>query len=354
MARIAAFPALTFAGANSRSLAAVRFSTMAAALLLSSAAVADPIELKLAFFGSEATNTYHSGVKPFVDGVNAEGKGLVTIKVYADGGLGRVLAEQPRMVLDGTTDIAWIIPGQTPYRFPDNELIEQPGMFRSTREGTLVYTRLIAAKALRGYDDFFVIGAFTTAPSFIHSRKPVGSLAALKGQKIRANNATEAEVLERLGAWPTVMEPPKLANAIRSGAIDGVAMNPTGPFDYGVSQIATNHYLLRSGATPLTLVMNRKKFDGLPEAVRMLIRKYSGEGAAAAWIEFYGRAESERLDKTKADPARTVVEPSPADLATAQRVYRSMIDAWAAKSPHNRDLLKMVEAELATIRSTGR
>ena len=45
-------------------------------------------------------------------------------------------------------------------RFSDDTIIELPGLFRDMREATLVYTRLIAAGALRGYEDFFVIGAF--------------------------------------------------------------------------------------------------------------------------------------------------------------------------------------------------
>ena len=192
------------------------------------AAAAEPIQLTLSFFASEHTETYEHGVKPFVDAVNAEGKGILAIKVYPDGALGRALAEQPGMVLEGVADIAWVVPGQTPYRFPDNQLLELPGLFRDVREGTLAYTQLIAAKALRGYQDFYVIGAFTSDPSIIHSRKPIGSLSALKGQKIRANNAIEAEALQRLGAIPTVMPASRLADALAKGAVDGAVMSPTG------------------------------------------------------------------------------------------------------------------------------
>jgi TRAP-type C4-dicarboxylate transport system substrate-binding protein len=327
-------------------------AALAIALLSPIRASAEPIELKLAFFASEQTDTYRDGVKPFVDAVNAEGKGLLEIKVYPNGVLGKVVAEQPSMVLDGQADIAWVVPGQTPYRFPDNQLIEMPGLFRDVREGTLAYTRLIAAGALRGYQDFFVIGAYMSAPSFIHSRKPIGSLAALKGQKIRTNNQIEAEALERLGAIPTVMPAPNLAEAIGKGAVDGGVMSPMGLFQFGASRVATNDYLLGIGTAPLLVVMNRKKFDSLPAVAQALIRKYSMERAAAHWIETFGAAEQRSLDNIKADPQRTVVDPSPADLAAAQSIYRSMITSWARKSAHNRDLLNKLETELASIRST--
>jgi TRAP-type C4-dicarboxylate transport system substrate-binding protein len=339
--------------ASARSLlkTVARVGAVVIVLLLPFAATAEPIQLKLSFFTSEHSETYQYGVKPFVDAVNAEGKGILAIKVYPDGALDKALAEQPGMVLDGVADIAWVVPGQTPYRFPDNELLEMPDLFRDVREGTLAYTRLIAANALRGYRDLFVIGAYTSAPSIIHSRNASGSLAALKGQKIRTNNSIEADALQRLGAIPTVMPASRLADALARGAVDGAVMSPTGLFQFGASRAATNHYLLGIGAAPLALVMNRKTFDGLPEAAKALIRKYSGERAAATWIDSFGATEKQLLDKLKSDPERKVVEPSPSDLQAAQRIYRSMIDAWTAKSARNRQLSTKVETEIATIRS---
>ncbi len=327
---------------------------VAMALLWSCAATAEPIQLKFAFFPSEKTKIYDSAVKPFVDAVNSEGKGIVAIEVYPDGKLGKAVAEQPGLVLDGVADIAWVVPGQTPYRFPDNELFELPGHFRDAREGTLAYTRLIAANALRGYKDFFVIGAFMAAPTLIHSRKPIESLASIKGQRLRANNAMEAEALERFGATPTVLPASQIAAAVGRGAIDGAALSPTALFDFNVAPVAKNHYLLHGGAAPLVVVINRKKFDGLPEAAKALIRKYSGERAAATWIGSWGAGEREYLVRIKSDPERKVVEPSASDLEAAQRTYQALSEVWANKSPRNRALLAMIEAELATIRKSTR
>ena len=333
---------------------AARIGVLGLALLPSLAASAEPIQLKLSFFASEQSDVYRDGIKPFVDAVNTEGKGLVAIKDYPNGALGKSVAQQPGMVLDGTADIAWVVPGQTPYRFLDNQILEMPSLFRDVREGTLVYTRLIAANALRGYQDYFVIGAYTSAPNVIHSRKPVGSLAALKGEKIRANNEVEAAALNRLGAIPTVMPASRLADGLAQGAIDGVVMSPGGLFQFGTARSAANHYLLGIGTAPLLVLMSRKKFDSLPAAAQALIRKFSGARAAGTWIKLYGATEQRSLDKIKSDPARKVVEPSPADREAAQQIYQSLIDAWAAKSAHNRELLKLIEAELATIRSAGR
>ena len=300
---------------------AARIGVLGLALLPSIAASAAPIELKLSFFASEKIDAFRYGVKPFVDAVNAEGKGLVAIKVYPNGALGKAVAEQPGLVLEGVADMAWIVPGQTPYRFPDNQALELPGVFQDVREGTLVYTNLIAANALRGYEDFFVIGAYTSDPQVIHSRKPTSSLAALKGQKIRANNAVEAEALNRLGAIPTVMPASRLADGLAHGTIDAVVMTPGGLFQFGAERSVANHYLLNMGVAPLLVVMNRKKFESLPAAAQALIRKFGGERAAGIWIKAFDAIEQGSLEKIKLDPARKVVEPSPADREAAQQIY---------------------------------
>ena len=179
--------------------------TLLALVLFSSAAAAEPIKLKLAFTTSDQSPLYLYAIKPFVDAVNTEANGLIEIEVYFSGVLGGSGPLQPQLVLDGVTDIALIVPGQLQLRFPDDVVLELPGLFHDAREATLSYTGLIHANALRGYEDFFVIGAFSSGPGNIHSRKRLTSLSDLKGMKISATSPIEATVLERLGAVSDVL-----------------------------------------------------------------------------------------------------------------------------------------------------
>src|SRR6185437_85553 len=138
----------------------------------------------------------------FVDAVNAEGAGLLHIDVSVSGALGKNPAQQLQLVLDGTTDLAFVVPGYTQERFPDNAVIELPGLFKNIREATLTYTGLIAANALRGYDDLFVVGAFATEPETIHTRLPVASLPQLARMRIRATNPMKTTAMAGLRAAP--------------------------------------------------------------------------------------------------------------------------------------------------------
>jgi TRAP-type C4-dicarboxylate transport system substrate-binding protein len=330
------------------------FATTILAVAAMPPAAARPIELKLAFFTSDRSMSYIAAVKPFIDAVNTEAKGTIEIVLHSGGVLGREIAGQPQVVLDGVADIAFIVPGYTPDRFPDNAVIELPGLLRDMREAAAVYSGLIAAHALRGYEDFFVIGAYVTEPETIHSRLPIGSIDDLKGKRIRVNNPGEAAVLEKLGAVPVLMQITQVAAAVSSGAIDGAAISRTPLSDYGIKRVATNHYFLRTSGAPLALVMNRKKLEALPPAAQDVIRKYSGKWAADRFVETYEVSDRKVMEQLEADPQRHVVFPSPSDVERARIIYQSVMNEWAEKSQRNRDLLDTAVAEIAKLRSEAR
>jgi TRAP-type C4-dicarboxylate transport system substrate-binding protein len=316
------------------------------------AATAEPIKLKLAFFTSDRALLYNGGVKPFVDAVNAEAKGIVEIEVFFGGALGKAPAQQPQLVRDGVADLAYIVPGYSAEQFPDNAVIELPGLFRDQQEASLVYTRLVEANALRGYEDFVVITAFTAEPHSISTRQPIASLESLRGLKIRANNPTEAATFEKLGMRAIIMPVNQIAEAIGSGAIDGAAVPPAMLSEFGVGRLATYHYIIHAVAPSLALVMSRKKFDSLSAQAQIIIRKYSGEWSVARSNEFFADVNANSMQQLTSDPKRKVIVPSQAELARIEFTFKAVAEEWAAKSPRNRDLLGVVNTEIAKLRSS--
>jgi TRAP-type C4-dicarboxylate transport system substrate-binding protein len=320
--------------------------------LLPAPSVAEPIALKLAFFSSDRSLTYRGAIKPFIDAVNSEAKDLIKIDLYSGGILGKEIAQQPQVVLDGAADIAFVVPGYTPDRFPDNSVLELPGLLPNIREGTLVYTQLIAANALKGYEGFFVIGAFVTEPESIHSRAPINFIGDLKGKRIRVNNMGEGAALEKLGVVPVLMQITQISDAISKGSIDGAAVSISPLSDYGIKRVAVSHYFLETSGAPLALLMNRKRFDALPRPAQDIIRKYSGAWVAERFIETYEIAVAQVMEQLKSEPNRKLTFPSQVDLDIAHAAYKAVISEWAAVSPHHRELLELVESDIAVLRSS--
>lgn len=322
-----------------------------ACLLAPGWAAADPITLKLSFFTSDRSMAYQAVVKPFVDAVNREGGDRLRIQVYPSGSLGKVQKELPQLVLDGGADIAFIVPGQNPELFTDNAVIELPGLYRDAREASLVYTRLVHANLLAGYEGFFPVVTVATDPEPIHSRKNISSLSDIRGQKIRVNNPTGAVALAKLGALPIVLAFNETAPAISSGAIDGATIPTAQLFDVGVGRLVSNHYLLGTSSAPLTLLMNRRTFDELPNDAKNIIRKYSGEWAISRYADIMTRADEKVINEIKSDGRRHVVVPSASDQETAHKLFKSIVDDWSVNSVHNRALLKSTRDEITKIRA---
>jgi TRAP-type C4-dicarboxylate transport system substrate-binding protein len=314
-------------------------------------ASAEPIKLKLSLVTSDRSLVYRGTIKRFVDAVNVEARGLLEIEVYFSGALGKDPRQQPQIVDDGVADLAFIYPGYSPERFYDNTVIELPGLFRDSREASFVFTRLIAAGALKGYEEFFVVVAIASAPENIHSRQPIASIADLKGMSIRINNHTEAAAVERLGMRPVQMQVNRISEAISDGTIDGAAVPPVMLFEVGVGRVTSYHYMLDVSSAPLALVMNRKKFESLPEQAQDIIRKHGGEWLLKHVLQYNEAGNREVMEQLTSNPRRKVIYPSQEDLVTARAEFKSVVDEWAAKSPDNRKQLEIVKAEIAKLRA---
>ncbi len=318
--------------------------------VLPAMAVAEPITLKLSFFSSDRSHLYLSGVKPFVDAVNAEGAGRVRIETYLSGRLGG-LEQLSQSIRDGAVDIGYVVPPYERAAFPDASVMELPGLYKDAAEATRVFSQLVETGTIRGFSDFYVIGAFTSEPESIHTRTPVASLADLKGKSIRTNNETEIEALEQLSIRPSLIPITQTAQAISSGRIDGALVPPVPMIEFGIGRVAPYHYFLRTSCVPQALLMNRGKFDSLPDDVKAAIRKYSGAWFMDSYIQVNGDATAQTMRQLESDPRRKVTFPSPADMQTADAVFKAIVDAYAAKSPHNAELVHAARAAVANLRA---
>src|SRR5450759_1710854 len=182
----------------------------------------ETIKLKLSFFSSDQSPNYLAAIKPFVEAVNREAKGILEIQTFLSGSLGKNYPDTAQLVQSGVADFGFVNPGLTPDLFPDTAVIELPALFRDTTEASLVYTRMVATGSLKDeYELFFVVAAVGAGPQGIHVRDPITSLHDMKGLKIRSSNQTEGLVLAQLGMKPQVIPINRTTAALAEGAIDG-------------------------------------------------------------------------------------------------------------------------------------
>jgi TRAP-type transport system periplasmic protein len=330
----------------------MRWGLLACALMLTTwrGALAQEVTLKLAMFSPDTEMTWVKVIHPWAEAVNAAGKGVVHIDMFPNGALGTALPEQAQLVLNGVADIAFVIPGVTPGRFPDNEVMDLPGLFGSSAEATEVYTHLMEKGLLKSFAKYHLVGAMATPPFEIDSRVPVTSLATLRGKTIRVTNASQGATMQALGAVPVLIPVNQVAEAIGRGTIDGATEFPGPLVDFGIDRVTHYSYMLPVGVSSLTLLMSAAKYDSLSPAAQAVLNKFGPDWVAHAFVTTYDAYLAELTQKLRADKTRTTTDPTPEDMKTAQAAFDKVIDAWSAKAPGNAALVQAVRDDVAAIR----
>jgi TRAP-type C4-dicarboxylate transport system substrate-binding protein len=309
--------------------------------------------VRIAFHPPAGSATFQGSLKPFAEAVQREAGGAIAIELCPDGALGGKLTNQIELVESGGADAAFVIPGFTPERFPDNFVFGIPGLFADITEASLVFSRVVAAGKLRGYEDFVVIGAFCTEPFSLHARKKLTCLADLKGMKLRAANAADEIMLKQLGAEARVVPGDQILSSIEAGTIDGTTLHAGPLYDLGISRVTRFDYFLRLGCAPLTVLMNKHSFARLPANGQDAIRKYSGDWFAAAYASHVAAHNEVLLAKMRADPVRTVTDPPPAEVEAAAAAFQPIVEGWLKENKRNSDTLAAVKEEIARYRAIG-
>ncbi len=326
-------------------------AAMPAAAMLGSKLARAEDRLKWAVFTPDNEVTFQTVMKPFAEDVQRETNNAVVFDLFPNGALGRNPGQQPQMLIDGVADVAWVIQTYSPGRFPDTEVLELSGLFKDLREASLVSMRLVARNALRDYGDFYVIGLWGSAPYSIHTNFPVNSIADLKGKTIRASSKNESAALRAFGAVPIGMPVTEITEAISRGTVGGTTSHLAPFFDFGIDRVTNNHFFIGLGCLPVAILMNKKKFDALPEPVRMSIQKNAGDALTKKWIDSITSDNAAKLEKLKSNPKNNVVFPSQAELDEAQKLLAPVREAWVAASERHKELKAELDTELAKVRA---
>lgn len=144
------------------------------------------------------------------------------------------------------------------------------------------------------------LGYFEAGARHFYARKPLNSLADLKGLKIRVQpSPIPVAMVKLLGATPTPIAYGEVYSALQTGVVDGAENNYP-------SWVTANHYevakyLIEDGhmRQPEILVVSKKFFDSLSKADQEALRRAMRE-ATAFQIDAWNKYESKMLEQAKA------------------------------------------------------
>ncbi len=248
-------------------------------VLASSLASASEITLSYAFI-SPASTFPGVQMERWAEELHRRTDGRVTVNTFPGGTL-LTANNMYDGVLSGVADVGLSITSYEPSRFP---LLNLAGSLTGLEVNSTVASQTLYELIQEfppeqlGLEDFKVITAFTSEPGYLHTKEPVTSLDALHGQEIRVPGDS-TDVLAALGGVPIALSQADTGEALQTGVVDGYVSSREVLMDLRYAQTVkyVTDYPLTSAV--FVAVMNRQRWEALPEDVQQTIDELGAEMA---------------------------------------------------------------------------
>jgi TRAP-type C4-dicarboxylate transport system substrate-binding protein len=179
---------------------------------------------------------------------------------------------------------------------------------------------------------FFEIFRFIPTPRYLHHNKERGRVPAdFKGVKIHSSGIAR-EMFKSIGAVPIKQSSSDWYTSIDRGLFDGVAVAFDMVHILRLYEVLNYHILYRGdslGFTPVTHIINRKKFESLPQGVQKVLRD-NVEWASEAML----KDELTRLAPYMSGPKKKgneFYELSPKETAKWREAFLPIHQEWIEK-----------------------
>jgi TRAP-type transport system periplasmic protein len=252
------------------------------AALTASGTLAQEVTLKLHHFVAAQSNQQKFWFEPWAKKLQQESGGRLKVEIYPSMQLG---GRQPQLfdqARDGVVDIVWTVAGSTPGRFPRLEVFELPFLSHAVGEKTAAavweFYETFAKDELKDVKPLAVWGF---GRGVLFSKDVViKNPADAKGLKLRASNRQTNDAFGLIGAQPQSIPPPGVPEALAKGVIDGVVFPYDAVIPFKLDEL-TNRVSEFDGDrtfynSVLLFVMNKAKYEGLPDDLKRVIDANSG------------------------------------------------------------------------------
>ena len=317
-----------------RSIALAALAAAIAAVSPAGRAEAQVIELKLSHF-VPPQHTFHKWITAWAEKLEKESNGRLKFTIYPNGQLVGPPNRQLDAARNGITDIAWVLHGVTPGRYPMTELANLPFAWKGTNDDIVETAKRmteLAPKYLAAeHTGLHILFMSMANPVVVYSKTPITKLDDFKGMKIRYASAANKNMLDALGAATLLIPPPDSQDALAKGIIAGATFPHEAGLAYDLAGVVK--YALHPGMASATFVaaMNPAKYNSLPPDLKALLDKETGVGASVSFGKAWAAQEKFALDLETSKKGLTVNTLSDADIAKLKELAKKQTDEEIAK-----------------------
>jgi TRAP-type C4-dicarboxylate transport system substrate-binding protein len=189
-----------------------------------------------------------------------------------------------------------------------------------------------------------VLGSYVYPPQVFFSRRPMVSLADVKGQKIRVSSPEQGEFIRQFGGIPVTLGAPDVPAALDRGVVDG-ALSATSGGGLTWRDLLKSSYRFDVNYFNSLIIVNADAMAALPAEQQAILRKAVTDELPSISRNM-ARQESEGTQQM-ANGGLIVTASRPQDVAEAADRFAPYWAQWAkAKGPEAAEALAKVRAAL--------
>ena len=276
------------------------------------------------------TNFHTKNIKQFADEVNASSGGKLTITVHSNGSLIKH-PEIKRAVQTGQVPIGEVLVSVLANESPLYAFDSNPFLADSYDESRKLWA---AAKAplVKRLDGQGVTLLYSVAwpPQGIYTKKPIESIADLKGTKFRTYSPTTSRFAELMGAVPTTVQVPEIPQAFRTGLVDAMITSGSTGVDTQAWDYLTHYYDVQAFLPQNMVIVGKEAMAKLDAATQKLVLDAAARAEKRGWEASI--AENDRVVKVMADKGIKVLKPSPKLRAELAAIGKQVADEWVKRA----------------------
>ncbi len=312
----------------------LKSAAVALAMTTALTAASDARELRVSSF-EPAQGFYSSKIlQPWIDEVNAKLSDGTSLKLYPGSILGAPPA-QAELVKAGVADIALVVPTYTPGLFPLTGVVEIPGMVETGVQGADILNTLSEDGTLDAeYADYKVIALFTTpAYRFFMTDAAAETPADLDGLKLRSPSKFGSQLFDMVGASGVGIPAPQVYENLERGVVSGAVWVMDAYRTFRLNEVAPNISTTGFMSSPMSILMNKRTYDGLSDADKAVIDEMSGR-ATAEWIASVVDATDAEIESAFREAGEVAFfDPDAVGLEVWADAFAEAPSLWVAEQP---------------------
>lgn len=295
-------------------------------------AEAQSIELKFAHAFSPKHTMQVRVFEPWAEKITKETNGQVKVTFFPGGALGKT-PDHYDLAEKGIADIIYILHDYTPGRFPMTEVFSLPFMTPTATQASKAMWKTYDKfpEFQKEYDKVKVLALFCHPGGHFHTvKKPIRTIEDFKGMKMRTANPSLTEALKIFGAVPVTTPITETYTALERGVVDGTVVPWEGLGIFKLDDLTRYSTLASLYTMTMMVVMNKRKWDSLPEDVKKVIDENSGL-VLSEWCGKVYDDTDEPFRNQAVSKGTEIIELSPEDIETLQGLTMPLRAQWIEK-----------------------